>query len=368
MPIYRYTRAMHTHQHVTNIKVDRDDKTWEVTVSAQITPEALAEYREHALKEIKKTAKMDGFRAGHVPEDRIIATYGEAAILRHAAEDAVRDELPEVFASQNLFIIEAPKVTMDAPEADKPLAFTARAALAPEVKLPDYSKIAASHNAKKEEATVSDEEHSKAMTHLRRERARIEKIEAGLDAEKAIEEAKALAETDLPELDDTFVQSLGYENAQAFSDALRTNIKTEKELQATEARRAAILEELVQKSTISYPAALREYELDDMEARIKDDITRAGLTFETYLEEIKKTREALRKEWHDAADKRAKVRLILAEIARLEKIEADEHKLAHELEHATKAYPQADKEALRAHISHAMRNDATLKWLETQEK
>ena len=173
-----------------------------------------------------------------------------------------------------------------------------------------------------------------------------------------------MEEKDLPALDDAFVQSLGIENAEKFAEVLRTNIKTEKEMQAAEKRRAAILDDLVKGSTISYPVALREYELDDMEGRIKDDITRAGMTWEGYLAETKKTREQIRADWHDAADKRAKVRLILTEIARKESIEPDEKLLDKEVEHAKKHYPAADPIALRAHIAHAMRNDATLRFLE----
>ena len=86
--------------------------------------------------------------------------------------------------------------------------------------------------------------------------------------------------------------------------------------------------------------------------------------FEIYLKRIGKTREQVRAECKAAADKRAKVRLILTEIARKESIEPDEKSLEHELEHAKKHYPQADPIALRAHISHAMRNDATLRFLE----
>jgi len=41
---------------------------------------------DEALKELQKTAKMDGFRPGKVPLDRIIAVYGEPQIVRLAAE------------------------------------------------------------------------------------------------------------------------------------------------------------------------------------------------------------------------------------------------------------------------------------------
>src|SRR5262249_12080746 len=155
-------------------------------------------------------------------------------------------------------------------------------------------------------------------------------------------------------LDDVFVQSLGYESTEKFSEALRTNIKTEKEMQAREKRRAALLDELIKDASIKYPAMLREYELDDMEARMKDDIARAGATFESYLAQTKKTREEIRAGWKEAADKRAKVRLILTEIARKEKIDADEKTLEHEIEHAKEHYPNASADVLRAHIAHAL--------------
>jgi FKBP-type peptidyl-prolyl cis-trans isomerase (trigger factor) len=349
----------------TNIKVSRDTERWEAEVSAEIPVEVLLHYRDEALKEIQRDAKLDGFRPGKAPIDRIIAIYGEPTILRHAAEHAIQHELPEILAAEKLPIVETPRVTTDAPEAGKPLKFSARAALAPEIKLADYKKIAKKQNAVKEDTSVSDEEHTQTMTHLRRERARIDKIESGTDAQKAAEEARALTEADLPALDDQFVQSIGYENSEKFTEALRANIKSEKELRATEKRRAAILDDLAKGSTIRYPAILLDYELDEMETRLAGDLSQIGQTMESFLSEQKKTKEELRASWKDAADKRAKVRLILAEIARNESIEPKAEDLEHELEHAKKHYKDADPEALRSHIAHAMRNDATLKFLES---
>ncbi len=349
-----------------NVKVTRDESAWEVEVKAEIPADVLTRYRTEALKEIQGSAKLDGFRPGKAPEERIVQVYGEPAILREAAHHAIAHELPELFATEKLLIIESPRVETEVPEAGKPLVFKARAALAPSVELPDYKKIARKFPpVSADETSVSDDEHTQAMTHLRRERARIGKMEMGTEAQKAAEESRAIKEEELPALDDAFVQSLGYETADKFSEALRANIKTEKEIQAAEKRRAGILDAMVKDSTIFYPVALREYELDDMESRIKEDITSAGQTFEGYLTQAKKTREELRAGWRNAADKRVKVHLILAEIARREKIEPEEKALAHELELARKRYPAADAAALRAHIAHAMRNDAVLKFLES---
>lgn len=352
----------------TNIKITRDVESWEVGVEAEIPADSYLHYRAETLKEMQKTAKLDGFRPGHAPESEIIRMYGEPAILRRAAEDAVQHELPEILETQKLPIVETPRVTINAPETGKPLTFTARAALAPSVELPDYKKIAKKHLPDGGgDIEVSNEEHSKALVHLRRERARIEKVEAGLKPVKASEESRAMEERDLPALDDAFTQSLGYENTLHFETKIRENMKAEKERQVIEKRRQSILEDLVKESKISYPAILREYEIDDVEARMKDDLSRSGTTFDAYLAESKKTREQLRAEWKEPADKRAKTRLILSEIARKENIEPEEGALKNEVEQAKEHYPQANPQILRTHIAHAMRNEAILKFLESTE-
>lgn len=350
-----------------NVKSSRDEKAWEFEVRAEIPAETLEKYRTETLKEMQKTAKLDGFRQGHAPLERLIEIYGEGAILKQAAERAVQSELPELLAGEQALIIEAPQVMIEALEKDKPVKFSARAPLAPRVELPDYISIAKKHpGAKEEELTVTDKEHADALLHFRRERARISRIETGVSPEKAQEEAHAIDATDLPELDETFVKSLGMESLEKFHDAVRANMKNEKEIRAREKRRAETLDDLIASAKISYPTKLLEYELDDMEARLKADLERMGTNLEGYLTQAKKTREQLRGEWKEVADKRAKVRLVLTEIARKETIEPDAERLTRELENAKKHVPNADPKALEAHIAHALRNEAVLEFLEKQ--
>lgn len=354
--------------YASNIQVSRDETRWEAEVKGEISVEGLAHYRSVALKDIKATAKLDGFRPGKAPEDQIVRVYGEPAILRAAAEKAIEQELPEILAKESLPIVEAPRVSTETPEEGKPLPFTARAALAPSITLPDYAAIGKKHRETKEDTSVSDQEHTDALNHLRREKARIDKVETGTEPAKAAEESKALKEDELPALDDAFVQSLGYPDAATFTDLVRKNLAQEKEMRAQEKRRAGILDDLVKDAKISYPASLREYELEDMEGRVSADLARMGQTFEQYLAQIKKTREELRASWEDAADKRAKVRLVLAEIARKEEINPEESIVAHELTHAKEHYKDLSDEQLRPHVLHALRNEMTLRFLETGEK
>src|SRR3989344_8363299 len=120
-----------------NVKITRNESACEIEIKAEIPAESLTRYREEALKELQKTVKMDGFRPGKVPLEKIVATYGEPQLLRMAAERAIQKELPEILAKENIHVVEAPKVQIDPPEPNTSLSFTARAPLPPEVTLPD---------------------------------------------------------------------------------------------------------------------------------------------------------------------------------------------------------------------------------------
>lgn len=350
--------------------ITTDTERWELVVKAEIPAEHIEQHRAHVLQELKKTVTIDGFRPGKAPDERIVQAVGMQEILRRTIEHTVHHELPEILAREKANIVAAPQVVVEsAPQslpADTPIIFTARAPLAPKVELPDYAEIARRHNSHKADVAVTDEEHTQTMTHLRRERARITKVELGLPPAEAADAAQKMSEADLPPLDDDFVKTLGYESADAFAAAVRENIKTEKELRETDKRRAGLLDELVEKTTVSYPRILREYELDDMEARLKQDLESMHTTLERYLAETKKTPESLREEWSNAADKRAKLRLVLAKIAEAERIEVPTERLDNEVIQAKKHFPAANEDNLRAHIHHTLRNEAVIKWLETQ--
>ena len=349
---------------MSNIKIERDTKRWEVSVRAELPHETLERYFVEALKEAQRETKIDGFRPGNAPASEVLRTHGEEALLQKAAELAVREELPNILAKEGVQIIDTPRVTVEALLRGKPLVFLARASLFPHIKLSDYKKIGSAYSSKRTTADVSEEEYSQALAHLRRERARVTKVELGAAPEEAAEQAQKAEEKDLPELDDAFVKTLGYESLQKFSDSVRAHLKSEKERHELEKVRASILDGLVKESTISYPVVLKEYELDDMEARLRSDLERMQTPFDTYLSQIKKTRDDLRKEWDEAADKRAKIRLVLGEIARIENITADTDVVDKNLEHAQKMYPHVNSEALRTNITHALQNEAVLRFLE----
>lgn len=352
--------------HVQNVKVTRDENRWELEITAEIPHTSLEHFRAHVLKDMAKEAEIKGFRKGHVPEEALIRHVGEESLFHATAEDAVKHVIPEILAKEQANIVEAPRVSIEKLEKGKAVTFSARAPLAPEVILPDYARIAADLNKGKPAVTVTDDEHKETVTHFRRERARIERIESGTSPEKAGEEARALPEKDLPELDDAFTKTIGYDTVDAFTEKIREHLKNEKELRVKSEHRAKILDAIEKDSTVHMPQVMVEYEIADMEARFGDDLERMGKTMEHYLAETKKKREELHNEWIPSAQKRGRIRLILSRIAQKENIEPSETILTQEIERAKKHYPESSPDVLRAHIIHALRNEAVLDWLEAR--
>ena len=60
------------------------------------------------------------------------------------------------------------------------------------------------------------------------------------------------------------------------------------------------------------------------------------------------------------------MRLVLALIAMSENLDADPARLETEIKHAKQHYPNADDAGLRAHVHHALRNEAVITFLEQQ--
>lgn len=352
--------------HCTNIKTTKGEQS-SVSVEATIPAEAMQNYREIALKELGKNIKIDGFREGHVPKDVLEQRIGEAAIMQEAAEKAIADQYPQLIDAEKLQLIGRPNVAVSKLSKEDGMQFTIEGTLLPEVKLPDYQSIAKKHLDKKEEQTVDENEVNETLTHLRRERAKIEKIESGSTPEDAAKEVAEMDALSLPALDDSFVQTLGYKDVEDFTSKLRENIVNEKNNREREKSRIAIIEEIIKETKLEVPDTLVDAELQNMESQFAHDLSHNGMTLDQYLSETKKTKEDLHKEWKEGARKRAAMQLITREIAEKEDIKPDEVQVSSEVEHVLSHTQGADPTSVRAYVTNALRTEMVFRFLEEQK-
>jgi trigger factor len=175
------------------------------------------------------------------------------------------------------------------------------------------------------------------------------------------------AKEELPEFNDDFVKAMGpFQGVEDFKNKLKENIKLEKENQVKEKTRIKIIEKIIEDSAIELPEILIGVELDKILYRMESDITQMGLKFEDYLKHINKTEEDLRKEFRGDAEKKAKLSLILNEIAKMEKIVADEKEVAQEVAAILEHYKDADPERAQIHAENVLTNEKIFQFLENQ--
>jgi trigger factor len=97
-------------------------------------------------------------------------------------------------------------------------------------------------------------------------------------------------------------------------------MKKDKETQASQKRRLEIMEKIITETKFKLPEVLVEEEQQKMLDEFKGRVESMKMNFDEYLATIKKTGEELMAEWKEDATKRAKMNIVLPQIANKESI------------------------------------------------
>jgi len=364
--------AHHHHSHPYTATVEKKEKST-VLISVEIPESAVIEHRASAIKALGQHIKIDGFRAGHIPEKVLVAQIGEMAILTEAAEETIRHTYPHVLQDKEIDAIGAPDIVITKLAPGNPLTFTATVAVLPTLELPDYKKIAKEQNADKKSTAVTDAEVDEAIEKLLRQKMAYERLQGkaqkqkeNADVPETIETEEDYSKIPLPELTDEYVTTLGnFTSVENFKSQLRTHLEIEKKDEVIGAHRAKVTDAIIDKTVVDMPQVLIDSEIDQMFGQMETDLTRANLTIDNYLEHLKKTRDDLRAEWAPSAEKRAKLQLVLNEIAKNEAIEPDKAAVEVEVERLLSQFKDANVDRVRVYIESVLRNDAVMKMLES---
>lgn len=352
--------AIHMEQSTTkyDVKVTELPNS-QIEIKATIPAEEFDKTRNDAIKHIGGDVELPGFRRGHVPEKMLVQKIGEMAILEEMAEIAIGHAYPRIIIQEKLDVLGRPTVTIQKIALGNPLEFTIVSAVFPEIELADYKKLAVKVMSKKDVVDVSEEDMEKTLEQIQRMRMANDAKKEG----KEPEEGAAL-----PALDDDYVKMLGeFTDVEDFKIKLKENLLKEKEREAQDKKRVAIMEAIAKDSKIDLPEIIIEQEIARMEDEFSHDITRMGITFDSYLEAIKKTREEMAKEWRPDAEKRAKTQLITAKIAEIEKLSPDEEAMKKEIALLRQHYPDAPEDRVQGFVNMILTNQKVFAFLESQK-
>lgn len=328
-----------------------------VEITIEIEAQVVESKWSKALKTINENVKIDGFRSGHIPEKTLIEKVGEITILEEAGELAIQEVYPQVLKEKDIKAIGTPKVVITKIAKGSPLEVVFNTAVVPEIKLPDYKKIASKVKKEKIEE-VTDEDYNKVLEELKAHKFH---EEHGHDHENHDHSDVVI--------DDEFVKKLGnFKDLEDFKIKVKENLKNEKEYKAREKQRIETLDAIRKESTVEVPGILIESELDRMTNEFNHHLGRMGVTLEQYKKDAKKTDEEIRVEWKDKAKERVQNELVLIEIARIEKIEAKKEDIESEANHMESQYPGTPRERIVAFVEEVLIKEEVFKFLENQSE
>ena len=183
---------------------------------------------------------------------------------------------------------------------------------------------------------------------------------------------KLVQERQMPEVNDDFAKSLGkFENLEALKKNIREGITLEKKEKQKEERRNNFLDKLLDVMKADLPEILVHEELHKMINEFEMQLSGMGMEFESYLNQIKKNREDLEKDWKPQAEKRIKSAMVLEKVAQDEGIKVASEKIEEEMNKMMQYYKSVkdlDKninmERLYNYVKGILTNEEVFKFLE----
>ena len=366
-----------TKDELKNISVEKQEGS-AVKITGEIPFTYLEKHRAAAVKHLGKDIEIDGFRKGNVPEKMLLERIGEMPLLEEMANRALRDAYPLIVEEHNIEVIGYPQISLTKLAMDNPLGFTATVATLPEIKLPDYKAIAKDANKDKASAEVTDEDVETQIKEILRQKTAYERLQEKAKKQTEAKEGETPEETEdapvkddeLPELTDELVKTLGqpgqFESVEDFKAKIREHLDIQKKQEVESSHRAKITDAIVEKTEMELPKVMIDAEIGQMFGQMEQDLARAGLKMDDYLGHMKKTREDLVKEWTPSAEKRAKLQLVLNEIAKEEEIKPDETELKNQTDALLAQHKDADESRVRVYVASVLTNEAVMKMLESQ--
>jgi trigger factor len=151
----------------------------------------------------------------------------------------------------------------------------------------------------------------------------------------------------MPEINDDFAKSIGFDNVAAFNAQLENNIRQEKENKEQQRTEKEAIEQVVNSSTISdLPDSLIESEIHKMIHELEHSIKQQGMDMAGYLKSINKTHEDFHKDFRPQAIDRLKAALVLRKLTDTENIKITEADIDEEIKKQELMY-QGQEQALK---------------------
>ena len=139
-----------------------------VTLDIEVPPEEMTADLNAAFRRVASRVRIPGFRPGKAPAAMVERAVGRSAILQEALDPIINRVYRDAIRENDLTPVEQAQIDVKEFEDGRPLQFTAKVAVAPEVTFGDVAAV----RVPVEVPEVTDEEVSEGLESLRRMRAK----------------------------------------------------------------------------------------------------------------------------------------------------------------------------------------------------
>ena len=147
-------------------KAEASNKDIKREISVEIPAAEVTRETELQIQRYQKSARLPGFRAGHVPASIIKQRFGDG-LKNDVAEALIPKYFRREAEKQGLIPVSQPRVTDLHMHDGEPLRFKASFEVLPAIQVEGYKEL----RAEKPEITVTDEEVEQALTNVREQHA-----------------------------------------------------------------------------------------------------------------------------------------------------------------------------------------------------
>ena len=389
-------------------KLNGASRQFDIEMSKETVDEAF----NQALEDIRKTAKIDGFRPGKVPMDIIRKNYTDDAV-----DEVKRRLIPYAYqralGEHNIRPVSYPEVSDVAIKSSGELTFKAKVDIHPEIDIKKYKGL----KVDTVKVGITDEEVDEALLRLKnmfaeytdterplekgdfaicdieafidgkiiskkRENAWIEidkdasmlgmgeelcgfkkgdKKEVNVtlpenypDAKYAGKDAvfkvdiKSTKEKDLPEFNEDFARKVGKDKMDDVREDLKTQLLEKKESDARLDMKNQIMEQLLKKSQFDPPATMVDRQLKVLIDKVENEMAQKGVD----KENVEAHRDDLKKRLFPEAEGKVKLYFILDEIAGKENIETSDSEVDEWLKTLSANYNQSLEDVKQYYEKH----------------
>ncbi|QKT06996.1 trigger factor [Gordonia sp. X0973] len=378
-----------------------------VKLNVEIPFEELSKEFDGAYAALAQQVRIPGFRPGKAPAKLIEARVGRDAVLAQVVNDALPAKYSEAVEQADLKVISNPDIELGELVDGQPVTFTAEVDVRPEITLPDYSKLAVTVDALKED----DEAVAEQLEGLRERFGTLKAVERGaqngdhvtLDLEatvdgkpvpdatteglshevgsgqlidgldeavvglKAGEQAEfttklvagefadsdatvtvkvsSVKERELPELDDEFAQMASeFDTIDELRESARERVAQSKKMEQANAIRDKVLDELLEKTDFPLPEKVVDEEVDGQLEQVLHSIGHDEEMLGRLLEAQGTTREDFEKDAREGAERSVRTQLLLDAIADEKGTEVSQEELTQQIIFSAQRYGMAPQE------------------------